>query len=262
MTVIAVTNQKGGVGKTTTCAALTGIFRQRGRRVLAVDLDPQGNLSFSLGAEDTGFTVHDVMTGRCGISQAIKRTRICDVITSNILLSGTELELKQKDREFVLKRALSSVSGEYDAVIIDTPPALSVLTINAYTAARDLIIPMTPEVLSLQGIAQVKDTILAVKKYYNKSLDIRGILLTKYSSKYLLSEEVAEMAEIIAEQLGTGILETKISNCIAAAEAPAHQETLTEYSPKCRAAREYTKLAKELYPELMSEKGSVTGDER
>ena len=248
--VIAVTNQKGGVGKTTTCAAFAGIFRKNGKRVLAIDLDPQGNLSFSLGAEDTGLTIHDVMQGKCTVRQAVKHTRICDVITSNILLSGTELELDGSDREFVLKRALSQAEDDYDAVIIDTPPALSILTINAYTAANDLIIPMTPEVLSLQGIAQVKDTILAVKKYYNKSLDVRGILLTRYSSKYLLSEEVAEMAEIIAEQLGTQIFDTRISACIAAAEAPAHQQTLVEYSPKCRAAREYTRLAEQLYPDL------------
>ncbi|WP_455526562.1 ParA family protein [Huintestinicola sp.] len=248
--VIAVTNQKGGVGKTTTCAAFAGIFRKNGKSVLAVDLDPQGNLSFSLGAEDTGFTVHDVMKGKCSLEAAVKHTDICDVLTSNILLSGTELELDGRDREFVLKRALEQAQSKYDAIIIDTPPALSILTINAYTAADDLIIPMTPEVLSLQGISQVKDTILAVKKYYNKGLDVRGILLTRYSSKYLLSEEVAEMAEIIADQLGTKIFDTRISACIAAAEAPAHQQTIVEYSPKCRAAREYTKLARELYPEL------------
>lgn len=249
-TVITVTNQKGGVGKTTTCAAFTGIFRARGKRVLAIDMDPQGNLSFSLGANDSGFTVHDIMTGKCGIRDAVKHTSVCDVITSNILLSGAELELKQSDREFVLKKALDTVKDDYDAVIIDTPPALSILTINAYTAANDLIIPMTPEILSLQGIAQVKDTILAVKKYYNKQLSVRGILLTKYSPRFLLSQEVAEMAQIIAAQLGTHIFDTKITSCIAAAEAPAHQQTIIEYSPKCRASREYTRLAEELYPEL------------
>lgn len=248
--VITVTNQKGGVGKTTTCAAFAGIFHSRGKRVLAIDMDPQGNLSFSLGADDRGFTIHDVMTGKCTVPQAVKKTAVCDVITSNILLSGTELELKEKNREFVLKKALETVRDEYDAVIIDTPPALSVLTINAYTAANDLIIPMTAEVLSLQGIAQVKDTILGVKKYYNKGLNVRGILLTKYSPKFLLSEEVAEMAELIAAQLGTQIFDIKISSCIAAAEAPAHQETINYYSPRCRAAREYTRLAEELYPEL------------
>ncbi len=252
-TVIAVTNQKGGVGKTTTCAAFAGIFRKGGKKVLAIDMDPQGNLSFSLGAEDTGLTIHDVMTGRCGIKDAVKRTNVCDVITSNILLSGTELELKRSDREFVLKAALEKAAADYDAVIIDTPPALSILTINAYTAANDLIIPMTPEILSLQGISQVKDTILAVKKYYNKQLQVRGILLTKYNPKYLLSEEVAEMAEIIAGQLGTQIFEIKIPECIAAAEAPAHQETIVDYSPRCRAAREYTRLAAELYPNLVKQ---------
>lgn len=248
--IIAVTNQKGGVGKTTTCSALAGIFRKNGKSVLAIDLDPQGNLSFSLGADDSGLTIHDVMQEKCTVKQAVKHTPICDVITSNILLSGTELELKQQDREFVLRRSLSQVENDYDAIIIDTPPALSILTINAYTASNDLIIPMTPEVLSLQGISQVKDTILAVKKYYNKELNVRGILLTRYSSKYLLSEEVAEMAEIIAKQLGTKILPIRISSCIAAAEAPAHQQVLVDYSPKCRAAREYTRLAEELYPEL------------
>ena len=105
--VIVVTNQKGGVGKTTTCAAFAGIFRKYGKKVLAIDLDPQGNLSFSLGAEDSGYTIHDVMKGDCTLRQATKRTEICDVITSNILLSGTELELKSSDREFVLKKALA-----------------------------------------------------------------------------------------------------------------------------------------------------------
>lgn len=249
-TVITVTNQKGGVGKTTTCASLAGIFSNRGKKVLAIDMDPQGNLSFSLGANDSGYTVHDIMTGKCTVKDAVKHTQVCDVITSNILLSGTELELKQSDREFVLKKALDTVKDEYDAVIIDTPPALSILTINAYTAANDLIIPMTPEILSLQGIAQVKDTILAVKKYYNRQLCVRGFLLTKYSPRFLLSQEVAEMAQIIADQLGTHIFDIKITSCIAAAEAPAHQQTLIDYSPRCRASREYTRLAEELYPDL------------
>ncbi|MBP1561773.1 MAG: ParA family protein [Oscillospiraceae bacterium] len=253
-TVIVVTNQKGGVGKTTTCAALTGIFRSRGKRVLAIDMDPQGNLSFSLGAEDEGYTIHDAMTGKCDIREAIKTTHICDVITSNILLSGSELELTSERREFILKDMLKIVQYSYDYIIIDTPPALSILTINAYTAANDLIIPMTPEILSLQGIAQLRETILAVKKYYNKSLNIRGILLTKYVHKQTLAREVEEMVDIVAKQLHTQVLSVKISVSVAAAEAPAHQEVITTYSPGCRAARDYVKLADLLYPETKTVK--------
>ncbi|MGN0599152.1 MAG: ParA family protein [Oscillospiraceae bacterium] len=249
--IIVVTNQKGGVGKTTTCAAFTGIFRSRGKKVLAIDMDPQGNLSFSLGTEDRGYTIHDVMTGACDIRDAIKTTHICDVITSNILLSGSELELPPEQREFILREILKTVRDEYDYIIIDTPPALSVLTINAYTAADDLIIPMTPEILSLQGIAQLRETILAVKKYYNKKLNIRGILLTKYVRNQQLASEVAEMVEIVAEQLGTVVLENKISVSVAVAEAPAHQEVITTYSPNCRAARDYVKACEALYPEII-----------
>ncbi len=249
--IIVVTNQKGGVGKTTTCAALAGIFVSRGKRVLAIDMDPQGNLSFSLGAEDTGYTIHDVMTGECSIGDSIKSTHICDVITSNILLSGSELELTSEHREFILKDTLNTVRNIYDYIIIDTPPALSILTINAYTAANDLIIPMTPEILSLQGLAQLRETILAVKKYYNRRLNIRGILLTKYVSRLALSKDVEEMVGIVADQLHTKVLDVKISVSAAVAEAPAHQEVITKYSPRCKAAKDYIRLAESLYPEIV-----------
>ncbi len=215
-----------------------------------MDMDPQGNLSFSLGAEDGGYTIHDAIKGDCGITAAVKHTRVCDVISSDILLSGTELEVTRSDREFILRKLLAPLRNIYDVIILDTPPALSVLTINAYTAADDLIIPMTPEILSLQGITQLRETVLAVKKYYNKSLNVRGILLTRYSSRFALSEEVAEMAQIVAEQLGTKVLDVKISMSISAAEAPAHQQTIIEYAPRCKAAREYSRLARELYPDL------------
>jgi chromosome partitioning protein len=250
-TVIVVTNQKGGVGKTTTCATLAGIFRAQDKTVLAIDMDPQGNLSFSLGAEDVGFTIHDALNGKCSIEDAIKTTPICDIITSNIILSGSELEMTTVRREFVLKDMLRSVKNKYDYIIIDTPPALSVLTINAYTAADELIIPMTPEILSLQGLAQLRETIIAVRKYYNKRLQIRGILLTKCpGGKQLLATEVEEMVRLVASQFSTTVLPIKITNSVAAAEAPAHQETLNIYSPSCRAARDYLTLAKLLYPEV------------
>ncbi len=245
--IIAFTNQKGGVGKTTSACAFCGGFAARGKRVLAIDLDPQGNLSFSLGAEDDGATIHDVLTGKASIHEAIQSTKNCDVIPSNILLSGVELELTSVGREYVLKEKLSSILKFYDYIVIDTPPALSILTVNAYTACNDLLIPMTPEILSLQGIAQLKDTIIAVRKYYNKQLNLRGIILTKYNPRILLTKEVEELAAIVAEQMGTVVLNGKVSASVSVAEAPAHQLNLIKYAPRSKAAKDYLKLLGELY---------------
>lgn len=245
--VIAITNQKGGVGKTTTCSAFCGGLTDCGYNVLAIDLDPQGNLSFSLGADaEENYTMYDVFKGNCEIKEAIQSTDNCDVIAANILLSGCELELTGVGREYILREALNEVINDYDFIIIDTPPALSILTINAYTAANQLIIPMIAEILSLQGIAQLKETIFAVKKYYNKELEIKGILLNKYNPRLILTKEVEELAGIIAEQLGTKILNAKISTSVALAEAPAHGVTIMEYAPRSKATNEYRKLIEEI----------------
>ncbi|MDE7195029.1 MAG: AAA family ATPase [Oscillospiraceae bacterium] len=244
---IAVTNQKGGVGKTTTCSAICGCLAQMGKRVLAVDLDPQGNLSFSLGVEaDDSFTIYDVLKGNCELSDAIQQGGVCDVVPSNILLSGLELEMTGVGREYVLSEQLGMVKDSYDFIILDTPPALSVLTINAYTASDELVIPMLCEILSLQGIAQLKQTIFAVQRYYNKSLKVAGILLNKYNSHFMLTREVEELAAMIAEQLDSRIFKTRISASVAIAEAPAHGESIMTYSPKSKSAQEYKSFVKEL----------------
>lgn len=245
--VIAVTNQKGGVGKTTTCSSLCGCLSAMNNRVLAIDLDPQGNLSFSLGAQADGcYTVYEVFKGSVSLYDTIQHAACCDVVPANILLSGCELELTNIGREYILREQLNSVADDYDFVIIDTPPALSILTINAYIAANELIIPMVPEILSLQGIAQLKETIFAVKKYYNKSLEIRGILLNKYNPRLILTKEVEDMANMIAEQLDTDVFAQKISNSVIIAEAPAHAKTIIEYAPKSKPAEEYTNLIYEI----------------
>lgn len=244
---IAVTNQKGGVGKTTTCSAICGCLAQMGKRVLAVDLDPQGNLSFSLGVEaDDSFTIYDVLKGNCELTDAVQQGGVCDVVPSNILLSGLELEMTGVGREYVLSEQLGTVKDNYDFIILDTPPALSVLTINAYTASDELVIPMLCEILSLQGIAQLKQTIFAVQRYYNKSLKVAGILLNKYNSHFMLTREVEELAAMIAEQLDSRIFKTRISASVAIAEAPAHGESIMTYSPKSKSAQEYKSFVKEL----------------
>ncbi len=245
--IIAVTNQKGGVGKTTTCSAICGCLKQMGYRVLAADLDPQGNLSFSLGVEaDDSFTIYDVLKGNCELTDAIQQGEVCDVVPSNILLSGLELEMTGVGREYVLSEQLGTVKDNYDFIILDTPPALSVLTINAYTASDELVIPMLCEILSLQGIAQLKQTIFAVQRYYNKSLKVAGILLNKYNSHFMLTREVEELASMIAEQLDSRIFKTRISASVAIAEAPAHGESIMTYSPKSKSAQEYKSFVKEL----------------
>lgn len=255
--VIAITNQKGGVGKTTTCSALCGALIEMGNRVLAVDLDPQGNLSFSLGVEvEDNFTIYDVMKGNCEINEAIVHGEVCDVVPSNILLSGLELEMTGVGREYVLREQLTGIKKNYDYIILDTPPALSVLTINAYTASDELVIPMLCEILSLQGIAQLRQTIFAVKRYYNKGLCVRGILLNKYNPRYTLTKEVEELAGVIAEQLDTTIFNAKISAGVSIAEAPAHGESIITYSPNSKAAKEFRAFAKELISSNKGTKGS------
>lgn len=245
--IIAVTNQKGGVGKTTTCSAICGCLAQMKYRVLAADLDPQGNLSFSLGVEaDDSYTIYDVLKGNCELTDAIQQGGVCDVVPSNILLSGLELEMTGVGREYVLSEQLGMVKDNYDFIILDTPPALSVLTINAYTASDELVIPMLCEILSLQGIAQLKQTIFAVQRYYNKNLKVAGILLNKYNSHFMLTREVEELAAMIAEQLDSRIFKTRISASVAIAEAPAHGESIITYSPKSKSTQEYKSFVKEL----------------
>ena len=195
---------------------------------------------------DDNFTVYDLFKGNCGITDAIQTGGVCDVIPSNILLSGVELELTGVGREYVLREQLEEIKDQYDYIILDTPPALSVLTINAYTASDELVIPMLCEILSLQGIAQLKQTIFAVQRYYNKNLKVRGILLNKYNARLTLTKEVEELAHMIAEQLNTGILKSRISASVSIAEAPAHGESIMTYSPKSKAAREFNDFIDEL----------------
>ena len=186
-TIIALTNQKGGVGKTTTSSALAaGLSSFYNKKVLAIDLDPQGSLGFSLGLDiENSSTIYDVLKGNVPIQDAIQTTDYCDIITSNILLSGAELEFTSADRELCLKKALAPVIDHYDFIIIDTPPALNILTVNAYVAADHLIIPMAPEILSLLGLTQLKETIDSVREKLNPSLNVLGMILTKYNRRFL-----------------------------------------------------------------------------
>ena len=247
-TVIALTNQKGGVGKTTTSGALAaGLASFYDKKVLAIDLDPQGNLGFSLGLDiEDGYTIHDVLKGTVSMKDAIRSVNGCDIVTSNILLSSAELDFAGANRELLLKSALDSVLNDYDYIIIDTPPALNILTVNAYAVADHLIIPMAPEVLSLLGLTQLKETVDSVRQSVNPHLNVLGILLTKYNRRTLLAKEVSELAENIATQMDTCVFDAKIRPSVSAAEAPAHGESIFEYSPRSNPAADYREFITEV----------------
>lgn len=245
--IIAITNQKGGVGKTTTAAALLSALHQRGHTVLGVDLDPQGSLGFSLGLDiEHCITIYEVLKGQEDINKVVMRTDNGDILPSNILLSAAELEFNKAGREFLLKNELSKISEQYEYIIIDTPPALNVLTVNAYVASDALIIPMAPEILSLLGVAQIKETIETVRRCYNSRLRVLGILLNKFSPRLTLNREVLEMSEQIAQQLDTRVFHAKIRASVSVAEAPAHGESVLTYAPKAKPSQDFLALLDEI----------------
>jgi len=245
--VISISNQKGGVGKTTTTGAIAAGFKLKGFKVLCVDLDPQSNLSFSSGAETEDCpTIYEILKGDAKVNFSIQKVPSFDIISSNILLSGIELEFTQTGREFLLKEVLNLVKDKYDYIFIDTPPALSILTVNAFTASDYIIIPMIADIFSLQGIAQLSETIERVRKYCNANLKIEGIVLTKYSKRTILSREIKGTAELIAEKLNTCIFNTTIRSSVAIMEAQTNQQDIYKYSPKNSATADYTDLVNEL----------------
>lgn len=241
--IITVTNQKGGVGKTTTASALVCGLHQRGAKVLGIDLDPQGNLGFTLGLDiDSGSTVYDVLKGSCPIEQAIQTTEYGDVLPSDIMLSAADVEFTMPRREFLLTDQLSGVRSKYDFIIIDTPPALNILTVNAYVASDGLIVPMEAEVLSLVGITQLQETIETVRSTYNPHLKVLGILVNKFNGRLTLSKDILELAQEVAGQLGSQVFQAKIHRGVGVAMAPAHGQSVLTYQPDSRPAQDFLEI--------------------
>lgn len=249
MKTIAIINQKGGVGKSTTAAAIGAGFISKGYKTLFVDLDAQGNLSYSMKADTRGYNALGVLQRPETIAAEIQQNEEGDIIASTPELSGADTIITQTGKEHRLEEALHIVEGDYDFCIIDTPPALGILTINALTACTGAIIPAQADVYSLQGIAQLQGTVEAVKRYCNPRLYIMGIVLTRYNPRSIIRREVRETLEQTAEQMHTKLYQTYIRECTALVEAQAMQRDIYQYAPKSNAAADYRALTEEILRE-------------
>lgn len=265
MKTIAIINQKGGVGKSTTAAAVGAGLILKGYRVLFIDLDAQGNISHTLRATPNSSGIMEMLQEPEIIRQAIEelptaaitgdRERKGAAATYGIIASSNKLAaadtlLEGVGKEYRLKEALELIEPLYDYVIIDTPPALGILTVNALTAATAAIVPAQADIYSLQGISQLSGTITTVKRYCNPTLEILGIVLTRYSGRAIISRELAELISSTAAKLNTKAYSTKIRECTAIKEAQAVRESIYTYAPRSNAAADYTALLNEIKLEV------------
>lgn len=246
MKAIAVINQKGGVGKSTTALAIGAGLSLRGFSVLFIDLDAQGNLSYTLGADTRGYNAMGVLERPETATEEIQHTPNGDIIASSPKLAGADKLLEDTGKEYKLKEALETLKGRYDYIVIDTPPALGILTINALTACTGAIIPAQADIYSLQGITQLNGTIETIRKYCNPSLSIMGIVLTRFNSRSTIRREVAETLERTAEQLHTKLYTSKIRECISIVEAEAVKKPIYSYAPRSNATKDYNALVDEI----------------
>jgi len=246
--IIAIANQKGGVGKTTTAINLSACLAEKGQKVLTVDIDPQGNTSSGLGIDKNNVenSIYQMMIGECSLEECriINQYQNLDVLPSNVNLAGAEIELIGIDhREFILKDHLDKVKEEYDFILIDCPPSLSTLTVNAMTAADTVLVPIQCEFYALEGLTQLIHTINLVKQRLNPTLEIEGVVFTMFDARTNLSLEVVEN---VKQNLRQNIYKTIIPRNVRLAEAPSHGIPINIYDPKSAGADGYRQLAEEV----------------
>ena len=241
--IIAVANQKGGVAKTTTVHALAAGLTDLGSSVLAVDLDPQASLSFAMGVtEEPNPSMHDVMLGRAQMSEILYESRGVDLAPSSIDLAGAEVHLLTKTgREFVLQRAVRPLEGSYDYILVDCPPSLGILTINALTAASEVIIPVQAETLSHRGVAQLIETVDDVRQFTNPRLAILGVVVTMFDSRTRLGREV--LTEL-REAHDVEVLQPPVPKSVKVAEAPARSRSILDHAKTSKPADAYREIIK------------------
>ena len=245
--VISIANQKGGVGKTTTAVNLSACLAQKGKRVLLIDTDPQGNATSGLGIEaHTDRSVYNVLVDDMEISETIVTTMVkkLDVCPANINLAGAEIELvSMVSRENRLKDAVDKIRNEYDYILIDCPPSLGLITLNAFTASDSVLVPIQCEYYALEGLGQLINTIKLVQKHLNPDLIVEGVILTMFDARTNLSTQVAREVE---KYFGNKVFQTIIPRNIRLSEAPSHGLPITLYDAESKGAETYKKLAKEL----------------
>ena len=245
--IVSFSNQKGGVGKTTTCVNMAAYIAEAGKKVLLVDIDPQGNATTGMGLIKSTLkkSMYSVIIDEEKASEHIVHTEVpgLDLLPSNIDLAGAEVELVyKKNREKVLQAALAEVKDKYDYILIDCPPSLGLLTINALTAADSAIIPIQSEYYALEGLSQLMNTISLVRQHLNKSLKVEGVVLTMYDGRSLISKQIA--AEI-KKYFSKKLYEIVIPRNIRLSEAPSHGKPILLHDPKCMGARAYAALTEE-----------------
>ena len=246
--IIAVANQKGGVGKTTTAINLSSCLASLGKKVLAIDMDPQGNMTSGLGIDknEVEYTVYELILGQVGIEKVICKDALenLDVLPTNINLSAAEIELiGVEEKEFIIRKEVDKIRENYDFIIIDCPPSLSMLTINAMTTANSVLVPIQCEYYALEGLSQLIHTIDLVKERLNPELKIEGVVFTMYDARTNLSLQVVEN---VKDNLQQAIYKTIIPRNIRLAEAPSHGLPINLYDPKSSGAESYMLLAEEV----------------
>ena len=245
--IVAVANQKGGVGKTTTAQALAAGLAARKYKVLSIDIDPQGNFSAACGAVNYNVpTVYEMMKKTVGIEEAIQHMNGgYDVVPANIMLAGAEQELSQTGKEHRLREAVSTVVGDYDFIVIDTPPSLGVLTVNAFTCATDIVIPTTAGIFATAGISQLNETVNSVQKYCNPGVKIRGILFTRFNPRANISRQIRELTEQLSKYISAPIYQTYIRAGVVVEEAQANKADIFDYAGKSTVAKDYQAFIEE-----------------
>ena len=246
--IIAITNQKGGVGKTTTSINLSAALAAKGKKVLVIDTDPQGNTTSGYGIDknELDYSVYDLMLGECSVHDCIIKNVVENVslIPSNVDLSAIEIELiGTEQKEYILKKEIDYVKDMYDFVIIDCPPSLSMLTINSMTTANSVIVPIQCEYYALEGLSDLLHTINLVQERLNSDLNMEGVVFTMYDSRTNLSNQVVEN---VKEYLGQNVYKTVIPRNVRLAEAPSYGQPINIYDPKSAGAEAYAMLADEV----------------